>query len=81
MGLKCIECDLEEDQHHKFTPPNPPPGCKCEVMEWSNPQDIPAVCAVLVMGAPDTDDAGLCVTCQHLAECHADATKGDPHGR
>ena len=63
----CVECGRSRDEHHAFVAAKVPQGCKCDPLDWRDPQNVPPTCALY-----DEDSAaeGLCSTCQHLAECH-----------
>lgn len=68
MKEKCVICGEYEEDHHVFTPPNrPSKSCCCNPKDWSDPEEIPAVCGKFV-----GDRSGNCETCEHDYECHAE---------
>lgn len=46
---------------------NRPYGCKCDPMEWGEPDNIPPVCDSF---KPSVVDNNMCDRCEHNKECH-----------
>lgn len=70
----CPACDLDEDEHHSFTPFPKRPGCVCETESWGDPANVPPVCSAFV--PMSADEPTYCKNCEHDVGCHSRAT---PH--
>ena len=69
MTKCCPHCLKEVDPCDLIETYKIPKGCICNPKEWSDPENIPAICdAFEPMLYPDHD---LCRHCEHEKECHA----------
>lgn len=62
---QCIHCGRSESEHCIFKAAKALAGCRCnDVRTWSDPSDIPPICAEYV------GSGGNCATCEHDQKCH-----------
>lgn len=67
----CIEpgCGERSGAHHAFKPPVRPEGCICDPLSYSDPNNIPAICAEFQGGHSGSSER-YCKACEHDFECH-----------
>lgn len=67
----CRECGLTEEEHHEFRPYVIPVACKCNPIEWRDPDRIPAICR---NWTPMDAGSDMCLHCEHEEACHGSAS-------
>lgn len=63
-GIRDLKAQIEASSERK---PEPQSSCICDHMEWSNPFDIPTICAKF---EPRHDYPHICACCEHELDCH-----------
>lgn len=64
---ECVECGRSRAMHHEFVSAEDcrPIDCRCDPKDWAQPLEIPKVCSLYLEG-----EHRVCMTCEHLPECH-----------